>query len=189
MLNKKDTIIVNLYGGPGTGKSTYAALLFAHLKLMGVDCELVREYAKDLVWEERTVEFTDQLSIIGKQIKRINQCWGKVDVIVTDSPILLSAYYNDSEPKEEFEKVCLERHLRHKSLDVFLTRKKKYNPNGRFQTEDEAKKIDEEVKALLDKWDVDYTTIDGDKNVTDQIVVALYNSSHVPTAIKLKLLI
>ena len=35
----KDTLIVNLYGGPGSGKSTGAAYIFSMLKMVGVDAE------------------------------------------------------------------------------------------------------------------------------------------------------
>ena len=47
----KDTLIVNLYGGPGSGKSTGAAYIFSMLKMVGVDAEYVTEFAKDKVWE------------------------------------------------------------------------------------------------------------------------------------------
>ena len=52
----KNTIIVNLFGGPGTGKSTGAAYIFSQLKLAGIDCEFVSEFAKDKVWERRSEE-------------------------------------------------------------------------------------------------------------------------------------
>lgn len=47
----KNTLIVNLYGGPGTGKSTGAAYIFSKLKMDGIDAEYVTEFAKDKVWE------------------------------------------------------------------------------------------------------------------------------------------
>ena len=40
------TLVINLIGGPGCGKSTIAAELFSRLKKMGVTCELVTEYIK-----------------------------------------------------------------------------------------------------------------------------------------------
>lgn len=43
------TSVINLIGGPGSGKSTTAAGLFFRMKSMGVRCELVTEYAKELV--------------------------------------------------------------------------------------------------------------------------------------------
>ena len=45
----KDTLIMNLYGGPGSGKSTGAAYIFSMLKMVGVDAEYVTEFAKDKV--------------------------------------------------------------------------------------------------------------------------------------------
>lgn len=47
-------IIINLYGSPGSGKSTAAAYIFSKLKMKGVECELVTEVAKDLVWDENS---------------------------------------------------------------------------------------------------------------------------------------
>ena len=45
-----NTLVVNLYGAPGSGKSTGAAYIFAKLKMLGVNCELITEFAKDKVW-------------------------------------------------------------------------------------------------------------------------------------------
>ena len=42
-------IVVNLFAGPGSGKSTTCAGLFSKLKLAGIYCEMVLEYAKELV--------------------------------------------------------------------------------------------------------------------------------------------
>ena len=47
LMKKKDTLIINLIGGPGSGKSTTAAGLFYKLKQMGIDCEMALEFAKD----------------------------------------------------------------------------------------------------------------------------------------------
>jgi pantothenate kinase len=41
------TTIINVYGGPGAGKSTSAAYLYYLLKVAGKNVELVREYVKD----------------------------------------------------------------------------------------------------------------------------------------------
>ena len=49
----KGALCVNLFGGPGIGKSTTAAGVFNLLKLHGIETELITEFAKDLVWEER----------------------------------------------------------------------------------------------------------------------------------------
>ena len=48
----KNTLIVNLFGGAGIGKSTLMARIFSELKVQGYDCEMVTEFAKDLVWKK-----------------------------------------------------------------------------------------------------------------------------------------
>lgn len=40
-------LLVNLYGSPGAGKSTGAAYIFAKLKMLGINAELITEYAKN----------------------------------------------------------------------------------------------------------------------------------------------
>ena len=84
-------IVLNFFGGPGTGKSTGAAYVFALLKMAGVNAELVTEAAKDLTWEEAFKNLRDQPYVFGKQAHRLFRCADMVDIIVTDSPIFLSA--------------------------------------------------------------------------------------------------
>ena len=54
----KKTLYINLFGGPGVGKSTLAAGLFWFFKTNRLTLkhsyviELVREFAKDLVWAQ-----------------------------------------------------------------------------------------------------------------------------------------
>jgi hypothetical protein len=154
------TQIINLYGGPGTGKSTSAAYMYAFLKDAGVNVELVREYVKDWAWEGRPVGTYDQLYLLGKQIKRESLLYGKVDVIVTDSPVLLGIYYSErySPPavadgvwhaaRSFYRQGNVDGHTHH---HVFLRRSKPYNPAGRYQTEEEARLIDGAVKDLVSR--------------------------------------
>lgn len=44
-------LVINLFGVPGAGKSTGAAYIFARLKMLGINTELVTEFAKDKVWD------------------------------------------------------------------------------------------------------------------------------------------
>ena len=99
-------LIVNLYGAPGAGKSTGAAYVFSQLKMRGINAELVTEFAKDKVWEESKAVFQNQAYIFGKQYFRISRVQDKVDVVITDSPILLSPFYaNDPVLGEEFDRL------------------------------------------------------------------------------------
>ena len=163
----KNTIVVNLLGGPGLGKSTTMAALFAKLKQNNIDCEMSPEFAKDCVWENRKDTFNDQIYLFGKQQHRLFRLKGKVDVVITDSPIILNVLYGDNNP--ELHALVLSEFNKYNNMNFFLDRKKLYNPNGRNQTEDEAKALDIELKALLDKLKVEYIVVPGDQNAVDMI--------------------
>lgn len=169
-----NTIIVNLYGGPGSGKSTMAARLFSELKESGIVAELVTEYAKDLTWQESYHELANQIYIFGKQQHRIWRVYGKVEVIITDSPLLLGLIYGDS--SDTFKKLVVEEYQSRNSIDIFLERVKPYSKIGRSQTEEEARQLDSNIKTVLDMHVPSYYTIPGIKSSTDHILELIKDS-------------
>lgn len=163
-------ILVNLYGAPGAGKSTGAAYIFSQLKMRGINAELVTEFAKDKVWEESKEVFNNQAYIFGKQYFRISRCADKVDVIITDSPLLLSTIYNDNPILgEEFNNVVRNVANSYDSINYYITRVKEYNPKGRFQSEEESDAIADRVKDMLDYEGVEYIEKPGSKASYDEI--------------------
>ena len=162
----KKTLVVNLFGGPGTGKTTGMAYIFAKLKMAGVDAEMVTEFAKELTWEKRQITLSDQLYILGKQQKKHNVLSGQVQVVITDSPILLSLYYG-KDLTNSFKDVVIETHEKFWNYNVFLKRIKPYNTNGRSQTEDQAKQIDVDLKEILKGHS--YVEFDGTKKGYKQV--------------------
>lgn len=148
------TLIVNLFGAPGVGKSTTATGVFSKLKLAGVNAEYVPEVAKDFTWEERQRSLTFQPYVHAKQLRNTERLISKVDVIVTDSPPLLSsfyAWYYDLPYPESFHTWVADCHSKHlqPAVNYYLRRVKPYNPAGRNQSEDEAKKVAEAMEKFL----------------------------------------
>ena len=146
------TKVINLYGGCGVGKSTIAALFFARMKIAGANIELVREYVKSWAWAGRNVNPHDQLYLLGKQSAYESLLYGKVDYIVTDSPVLLAGAYaerscgGDGEYVTEAAKAFYKRSEKEGGVEYvnfFVSREgKKYNPLGRYETEDQARNFD-----------------------------------------------
>ena len=155
-----ETVVVNIFGGPGCGKSTTRAGLFALLKTKGVVCEEASEWCKNKVYEESKYVFTDQFYIFAKQRKMLKQLEGKVNVIVTDSPILLSAVYDNTNNKL-FEPLVMSEFNRFNNINILLRREKPYVTVGRNQTEEEARQVDDQVKKYLDQNGVNYCEIAG----------------------------
>lgn len=181
----KDTLIVNLIAPPGAGKSTMAADIFAKLKWLNIDCELITEFAKELVWEERSETFKNEIYIFAKQFHRIFRVVGKVDVIVTDRPLILSLYYNQKYGGGRFNKLndlVLEQHNRFNNFNIYLNRVKKYNSNGRNQSEKESDNMGIEIKAMLDKYGVPYCMFDGKKEDADIVVSKIVKMINLKTS-------
>lgn len=170
-----NTLNVNLFAGPGSGKSTTAAAVFARLKKAGVNCELVTEFAKDKVWEGNSKIFLDQCYIFGKQHWKMSRLQREVDVVITDSPLLLSLVYNDK--YESLPALALEAHRGMDSLNFFLNRTKPYNPKGRHQDEDGARALDSKILDMLITHDVDFVAVPGNEAgedwVFDKVMEAL----------------
>ena len=147
-------LVINIFGGPGAGKSTLAAEVFAHFKKNKLNVELVTEYAKDLVWEERNNILKDQLYILAKQNRRLERLRNKgIDVVVTDSPLLLGKIYfdlynsNDTSKRSFLLKsLIIETFISYNNMNVFLSRNEdfEYQTTGRVQ-----KNVEEAI--LLDK--------------------------------------
>lgn len=156
-------LVINLFGAPGAGKSTGAAAVFSSLKMNNVNAELITEFAKDKVWEGSKEVFNDQLYILGKQNFKLSRVKGKVDVAVTDSPIILSSLYNKDYDEEIFNNFVLNVFNRYSNLNFFINRVKPYNEVGRFQTEEESDEISKVLKEHLKKFGVPYFEVDGNK--------------------------
>lgn len=163
------TKIINLFGGPGCGKSTSAAGLFYKMKNSGLSVELINEYAKDLTWEERHGTLACQPYVFGKQLWKIQRLIGQVDYVITDSPLLLSVIYNTSYP-ESFNLTVKSIFSSFDNLNFLLRRKKKYVEVGRNQTEKEAIAIDGKIENLLLREIGTYTPVGGwDLDPADEI--------------------
>ena len=164
-------LVVNLFGVPGAGKSTGAAYIFAKLKMLGINAELVTEFAKDKVWENNSEVFKNQAYLFGKQSYRISRCKDKVDVIVTDSPLPLSIFYNTGEfLTENFNKSVMDVFNSYNNLNFLLLRTKPYNPIGRHQSEEESDALKQPMVQLLKECEISYIEVDGDIVGYDKII-------------------
>jgi hypothetical protein len=182
MVNDLKTTIINLYGGPGAGKSTSAAYLYYLLKVQGINAELVREYVKDWVYENRKIGPYNQIYFLGKQVHKESLLYGKVNYIITDSPVMMSVYYAYLYCEKELAdgvRCAAEAFYNqaendnHKHVHVFLKRAHVYNPNGRYQSEAEALQIDIGARKLLTDLDIPYIECNSDEKSLAELIETL----------------
>lgn len=148
------TVIVNLFGSAGSGKSTTALGLCYFLKLQGYKVEYVSEYAKDLVNEGSLHKLKHQLYVFSKQLKRMEVLADKdLDFIVTDSPLILSYFYGEKYGTSGpyLKEIVTSYHHTFTNFNVFLKRAFPYDPKLRVQTEEESDQDSNDLLKTISK--------------------------------------
>lgn len=143
-------IRINISGGPGVGKSTLAARLYSDLKMKGFDkLDLVNEWIKLWAFEKYQPSGFDQLYIFSKQLRMEERRLRQGISVITDSPLLMQLAYCPSiffKPllsiQEDFKNL-------YPQLDFFIERMVEYQPDGRYQSEDELFDVDKKIRDLL----------------------------------------
>lgn len=177
-------ILVNFISAPSIGKSTMSSLAFVRLKTDHNKAELVQEYAKQLVWGEKFDVLSNQWYVSKKQYKMLKAVYGKVDYLVTDSPLLLGGYYNRYYPdnvcdREKTEEMILEKIKEFNNIYIFLKKNSDFpfEKEGRIHTEEQSIKIEQQLKEMLDEFKIDYLEITSDVNNMDKIIDYIYKKS------------
>lgn len=161
-------IVINLWGAPGSGKSTTAAGLFFLMKINKYKVELVTEYAKDLVWDRHEVMFGNQLAIFSEQNRRLHRLIDHgMDFAITDSPLLLPAFYKPKGYYATFDAMVEETFHSYNNLNYFLERVESFEKIGRRHNEAESLRIAEDLKVFMEQKDVEFTRIQANPTTPD----------------------
>ncbi len=168
------TLIINLWGAPGSGKSTMAAGLFYKLKTKGYNVELSNEYAKQLTYSERKNDLNDQIYIFAKQQSRMNYLANHCDVIISDSPILMGVVYSDQYPSS-LHQLMYWSHTKFKTMDFLVSRHYEYKLEGRNQDENEANIIHQKIIAILNKYSLAHSNVSGTEVSLEEITQLVIN--------------
>jgi hypothetical protein len=145
------TLLVNIYGAPCSGKSVKMMQLGAVGKLRGVYAEISAEVAKEYVVQHIPITGPVQWTLTREQARRMKCFAGRVDVLITDAPVLIGAFYaryhryvEKMEP--EFDQLDREINAQAKHVvNVYIWRNHPYDTRGRLETEE----IDEEIARRM----------------------------------------
>lgn len=177
-------VVVNLFAGPGAGKTIMAMSLVVELKKRGVHAEYVSEVAKDYVYSasnhildprvarESIVKLsgTDlfQTRLLKDQQYRLNIFAGSdmVDVVIADSPlILIAAYYKSKNPEDRnaFELKAKSFADSYDNINYFVERNTTdFETEGRIHTFQESVELDQKIEDMLVRLGISFTKVDRD---------------------------
>ena len=172
--------IINLFGGPGIGKSSIAAGLTYKLKKRHITCDNPYEFPKLLAWDENHSAIRDQLFVLANQHRGIVKSYGKVDYIILDSPILLSLTYKNVYKSNEypailygdaFDKIVLDIYNQYDNINILLKRSQgKHNNNERYQNLEESIVLDNVIENSLIDNNLPYHVINVNGNTVKNIL-------------------
>ena len=173
--------VVNLFAGPGVGKSTTSAVLYGMLSMAGYSAEYVPEFAKFLTWQKHEAALDDQLYLFAKQDHRLEVLRkAPLDFVIMDGPLPNSVLYLKDRPYfSYFEPMVMEVFFSYDNVNFFLERNEsaQYQQQGRSQSQKEAMELCEQTLKLLEKHRVPYEKVAVDYRLPGLLFSRLTNRS------------
>lgn len=168
-------ININIFAGPGTGKSTTAHGLMYRMKMDGHKVEFVPEYAKELTYGKDSIKLSDQILLLGQQHHRVFRLKDELDYVIHDSPFVMGMVYAQEEfvPLPEFEALILAMYKRYNHMNFFIERDNdhhKYQEYGRNQNLEEAQEKDTQIKEWLTEKDIPFFTVKMGQETVQEIL-------------------
>lgn len=156
---------INFYGGPGVGKSTLAALTYAHLRQQGRHAELVQEWIKTWAYLGRRARSFDYVYTFANQLHEEDRLLqAGVEIITTDSPVYLQCMYASwhcVEATNELKQIADRFEAVYPSVNFLVQRPQfaAYEQAGRYEDLDQALRLDTFIEASLRRWHVPFTPV------------------------------
>lgn len=173
-MNRDNVLIVNLVGGPCSGKSTVAAELFARLKKMGVKCELVPEYIKEEIYKENNTIISNQIALFGMEVYGLDNKIGKVDVVIHDGSLLNNIVYDKDDHNEDFHNFIISQYHKYDNLDFFIDRGTlSFENYGRIHNLEQSLELDKLIEKTYNNANAKFIKVES-RDAVDKIIPIIF---------------
>ncbi len=162
------TKVINIIGGPGCDKSLFSSAIILNLNLRHKSVEQIPDYAKSLVWQKDFEALKNQYQVAQRQFEMLDLLDGQVQYLVTECALLQVLYYNDTYSENICDVAKTRRQIlnwygHHDNINILVERgDKKYVQVGRFQNEEEARRIDSALRETLEREQIPFTSMPPD---------------------------
>jgi hypothetical protein len=183
-------LLIDVYGGPSSGKSTTSLALTSLLKLYldqysgsSMLAEYVSEAAKDDVWESGALMLRNQARLFGEQYRRLHRLAGKVQIIVSDSPLWLCSHYGhpDLYPRDEWAGVIRAHYEDFTVLPILVKRVGRFETAGRVHDEAASTAAHTAIAAIARReYNGSLIELDADVRTPFKVIELLAQRGHIP---------
>lgn len=172
-------LVCNIFGSPGSGKTTAAFGIVSALKRQGVLAEYAGEAIKHRMYRNTDkLAIDNQIILLAEQFETIAILAERMEVVVTDSPILLQLAYHNGDNSSGLQHETRRLFEKFDNLNFFLERKHNYDQRDRYQNEEEAEQKALQIKGLLLNNYYMYDTLQTDTDVvstiTEEVIRSIY---------------
>lgn len=175
--------VINLFGAPGSGKSTTMLGLTYKMKMMGLSAENTPEFYKELILEEGDkAKFGGQLHILNNQNIRLARLDGKNDFTVSDCPLPLIGYYTADDYIAGFHDLTTNLFNKYDNVNYFILRNHEYENEKRVHDEEASDKIAIELPLYLRKQGIELRYIESGPDLVDNIFDNLVETNIITKA-------
>ena len=164
--SKQPLKVINILGSPGMGKSAIASGLYYLMKKNHHSVGLSREYAKYAIIAGREWQLKEeQLYLFAKQHHELFILRGQYEHAISDSPLMLTAFYSSPEiAPPSFFQCVYDYNATFESINFFISRDLA-NPNvvfedtARAHNRKQSIKAEQDLRIFLENWNIQYTDI------------------------------
>lgn len=173
------TKVINIIGGPGCDKSLFSSAIILNLNLRHKSVEQIPDYAKSLVWQKDFEALRNQYRVAQRQFEMLDLLDGQVQYLVTECALMQVLYYNENYRENICDVAKTKEHIldwyhRHDNINILVERgDKKYVHTGRFQSEEEARVIDRELRETLEREQIPFISMPPDVTVINNFARSL----------------
>jgi hypothetical protein len=153
---------INFFAGPGGGKSTQSARMFADMKAEGMPAEFVPEYIKRWAYLGHSPKGFDQYFVTAQQMHSEDIVLRSIPeaIAVCECPLFLGVCYAAKYKVPGWRilgDMAMEFEAAYPSLNILLVRGSlPYKDKARFEKRSEALEMDRHILNMLGGWHVDF---------------------------------